>query len=214
MHTGSTTRLRRLHRASAAMLIAFAGLHLANHLAALAGADAHLAFMDIARAVYRHPLVEPLLIGGVLWQAASGAVLLQRGRGRLPRWQVLSGACLGYFLIAHVGSVLLARSVLALDTNLHFAAASLQVPPWPVFFAPYYLLAVVALFVHVGCAWSRRLARPARAAVPAWAALAGAGVALPIIVALAGGFHPVEVPADYREPLVAVARLLADGRSP
>ena len=50
--------LRRVHRASALLLVAFACAHIGNHLWALRGAAAHIELMDGLRLVYRHPLVE------------------------------------------------------------------------------------------------------------------------------------------------------------
>ena len=49
--------LRRVHRASALLLVAFACAHIGNHLWALRGAAAHIELMDGLRLVYRHPLV-------------------------------------------------------------------------------------------------------------------------------------------------------------
>ena len=49
------------HRASAVVLGAFAVAHLLNHIWGLGGAGAPIAFMDVARGVYRSPFGEAIL---------------------------------------------------------------------------------------------------------------------------------------------------------
>lgn len=197
---------RRLHRLAGAVVGAYLLVHLANHLAALGGVRAHIAFMEAVRKLTRVPAVEALLLLAVAVQTGSGLRLLWRRRGqrRLPfdRLQALSGAWLAIFVAVHVGSVLGGRAVLGLDTNFYFAAAGLHVWPYPLFFAPYYSLAVAALFVHLACALRRRL--PARVAPAvrdrlAWTGIAAGGVlAVLIVAAFSGAFYPVDLPAAYR----------------
>ena len=59
MHAGRWIRIA--HRVSATVLALFLAAHLVNHVVALGGVAAHLAFMDGARLVYRSPALEPLL---------------------------------------------------------------------------------------------------------------------------------------------------------
>ena len=185
---------RRLHRALGASLAVFVAVHIANHLAALAGVDVHIRFMDAARRVYRQPVVEAVLLLCVALQAASGLRMLwagrQRRRGLLPWLQAGSGAYMALFLAIHVGAVLAGR-MSGLDTNFYFAAAGLHVWPFVLFFVPYYFLAVAALFVHLGCALRR-----GRAVVAGFAAV-GAVVAGLIVATLMGMVVPVEIPARY-----------------
>jgi succinate dehydrogenase hydrophobic anchor subunit len=185
---------RRLHRAGGALLAVFVAVHVANHLAALAGVDAHVRFMDAARRVYRQPVVEAVLLLCVVLQAASGLRMLWTGRhrrrGALAWLQAGSGAYVALFLAIHVVAVLAGR-VSGLDTNFHFAAAGLHVWPLVLFFVPYYFLAVAALFVHLGCALRR-----GRAVVAGFAAV-GAVVAGLIVATLMGMVVPVEIPARY-----------------
>ena len=167
--------LRRLHALSAVLIVAFVCLHIANHLAGLAGAAAHIAFMEAARSVYRFRVVELTLLGCVAFQVVSGFTLVVRGwkqrHGFIPWLQAISGAYLSFFLVIHVGAVLFGRGMLNLDTNFYFAAAGFHVAPFQFFFAPYYFLGVVALFTHLGCAayWhsqSPPLARVLVVAIP------------------------------------------------
>jgi succinate dehydrogenase/fumarate reductase cytochrome b subunit len=197
--------LRALHRSSAYLVAAFACLHIANHLAGLWGVATHIAFMDSARLVYRSVLVEVVLLLCVAFQAGSGLTLVVRGwrqrRGFVPWLQALSGAYLSFFLLVHVSAIVSGRVLLNLDTNFYFAAAGFHVPPYPFFFVPYYFLAVVALFTHLGCAayWQlQERSRLARVLVLAVPASVSAVLALLIVLLLAGQLQPFEVPAKYK----------------
>jgi succinate dehydrogenase/fumarate reductase cytochrome b subunit len=200
--------LRALHRTSALAIGLFAAMHIANHLFALAGVPAHLAFMDAARVVYRQPAVEAVLLGCVAFQGASGVWLLLAGwkarRGALQWLQAASGAYLALFLLIHVAAIFYGRA-LGLDTNFYYAAAGFQVPPFQYFFAPYYFLAVLALFTHVGCALARRASKgPPRALAIAVPMLAGLVISSLLLACLAGFVHPFEVPAKYKQIYHAV----------
>jgi succinate dehydrogenase/fumarate reductase cytochrome b subunit len=194
---------RRLHRAAGSVLAVFVAMHIANHLAALAGVDAHLRFMERARLVYRQPAVEAVLLLCAALQAGSGLRMLwtgrQRRRGALAWVQAWSGAYLALFLAIHVTAVLAGRATGGLDTNFYFAAAGLHVWPFVLFFAPYYFLAVAALFAHLGCALRRRTAFVA--------GMSGAGVvaAALIVGALMGTLVPVAIPATYLRTFGAAA---------
>lgn len=197
--------LRRLHALSAVLIAAFACLHITNHLVGLSGAARHIAFMEVARLVYRFPVVEFALLSCVAFQIASGLTFVVRGwkqrHGIVPWLQAISGAYLSFFLVVHVGAILLGRTALNLDTNFYFAAAGFHVTPFQFFFAPYYFLAVVALFTHLGCAayWHSqdgpRLAKVLVVAVPS---VVGAVASLLIVLSLAGALFPLEVPAEYK----------------
>jgi len=205
--------LRPLHAGSALLIAAFACLHLTNHLVGLAGPQRHMAFMEAARAVYRHPAVEFALLACAAFQVASGTAFVVRGwrqrRGMVAWLQAGSGTYLALFLALHLGAVLYGRAALQLDTNFYFAAAGFHVAPFQFFFAPYYFLAVVALFVHLGCAahWHlRRRPAMAGALVVALPAALGAVASLLIVLSLAGVLFPVEVPAPYRATYAAPQR--------
>ena len=197
--------LRRVHRASALLLVAFACAHIGNHLWALRGAAAHFELMDSLRLVYRHPLVEPLLLASAGVQCVSGWGLVVRGWRRRTGWlawlQAASGAGLATFLLVHVASVLYGRSVLGLDTNFYFAAAGLHASSGAWFFGPYYFLAVVALFTHLGCALAWQVKAPSahvRRYVIGGAVLVGTAAAASIIASLAGLTEPVDIPVAYK----------------
>lgn len=195
---------RRLHRASAWLVGGFVALHLANHLVAVFSLDAHVAVMAWLRHLYRAPLVEPLLLAAVAWQAGSGIWLVVRGwavrRGRVAWLQAASGLGLALFLLVHVSAVLWARGT-GLDTNVYFAAMGLQARASVAFFAPYYFGAVLALGVHGACAARRHaVVRPAGLV---GGVAASALVGLAIVLSLAGAFAPVILPPAYRAVLLS-----------
>lgn len=201
------TRLRALHRASAWVIVVFAALHVGNHLAAVRSVDTHVVVMQALRAVYRQPVIESLLLGSVLVQIVSGTGLVVRGWrtrvGRVAWLQALAGLYLLFFLVVHVSAVLVGRGVFGLDTNFYFAAAGFHVSPYAWFFAPYYTLAVLALFAHLGCAWYWRfyVSAPRRAAIGLASALvAGSVASVAIVLLLAGMFERLAIPVKYLAP--------------
>jgi succinate dehydrogenase/fumarate reductase cytochrome b subunit len=203
-------RVRRVHRASAALLGAFVLLHFANHLVALRGIDAHQAFLTAARTVYRAPFVEPLLLAAVVVQGATGVLQLRASwgmrRGFWSRLQAISGGYLLFFLSVHTLAILGVRW-LGLDSNFYAAAMVLTIPPLPLFYAPYYALGVSALFAHAACALHFAGLRQGTNLdrVCAGLLIAGVGLALLIVAAFSGAFYDVDLPQAYRD---AVARLL------
>lgn len=198
--------LRTVHRTSAIVIAGFACLHIANHVVGLAGASLHIAFMEVARSVYRQRLFEAVLLLCVSLQVISGLWFVLRGRkqrhGFVPWLQAISGAYLAFFLLVHVSAVLYGRAVLHLDTNVYFAAAGFHMPPFHFFFAPYYFLAVAALFAHLGCAAYWRTFTPThrpRAQIVIVPVVVGVALSLLIVLSLAGAFYSVEVPTTYKD---------------
>lgn len=197
--------LRKLHGMSALIILAFLCVHIANHLASLGGIESHLAFMHTARSVYRAPVVEGLLLLAIAFQIYSGLTFVIRGwkqrQGFLPWLQAASGMYLAFFFLNHVGAILIGRTVLHLDTNFYFAAAGFYVPPFQMFFAPYYFLGVLALFTHLGCAayWLLQTkSQTTRIIAVSLSFFVGFVVSLLIVLSLAGVFHPFQVPPEYK----------------
>ena len=197
--------LRKFHGLSALFLAAYAVVHIANHLAGLAGIETHIAFMHAFRSVYRIPAVEAILLAAVALQIYSGLTFVMRGwkqrQGFIPWLQAGSGAYLAFFFLNHVGAVLFGRTTLNLDTNFYFAAAGFYVPPFQFFFAPYYFLAVLALFSHLGCAlyWQLQAKSPlSRGVAIVVPMIVGFAVSSVIVLMLAGVFYPVEIPPEYK----------------
>ncbi|MGB0798018.1 MAG: hypothetical protein ACPGRD_01695 [Planktomarina sp.] len=197
--------MARWHRWNAFALSAFLALHLINHAIGAFGISYHLDAMQIARQVYRLPGIEHIVIVLFTIQVFLGLRLVfLRGwpHGGWAWAQVASGLYLAFFLIQHVPSILVARSgASGLDTNSYFAAAVLDAAPFIWYFAPYYTLAIAALFTHVACAI--RFAIWPRPAPIALYLICGLGLILgaAVVVALAGITQPFELPAQYQSYL-------------
>ncbi|MFV8780973.1 hypothetical protein ACNKU7_01005 [Microbulbifer sp. SA54] len=197
--------LHRLHRISALLIGCYVAGHIANHMLALLGVDAHIAYMEQYRHIYRAPVIEPVLLTCVLFQVASGLVFIARRwgkrRGFFDHVQAISGGYLAFFLLFHVGAVLYGRTVQGVDTNFYFAAAGLHLGYFPLFFMPYYTLAVAAFFSHVACGlrWLLRshLSQRLRDRLAIAVMLLGLLLGLVIVAAFAGAFYAVEIPSAY-----------------
>lgn len=149
-------RLAMAHGISAALITLFAVVHLCNQLAGLFGGETHTLILHALRKVYRHPLVEPLLLGAVAFQLLSGVALLRRKLARATTWievlQNASGTYLLMFLLSHTSAVLRARYLRGIDTNWAWTSGpDLLTDPWSTRLVPYYFLAVIAFGLHGAC---------------------------------------------------------------
>jgi hypothetical protein len=198
--------LHRFHRWSAAAIGTYVVFHLFNHLLAVRSINAHIAFMKAYREIYRFPAVEAVLLLLIAYQIVSGSYFIVRRigqrRGFFERAQAWSGGYLAFFLLIHVGAVLYGRLVYKLDTNFYYAAAGLNIAPFQFFFVPYYFLAVVAFFTHIGCAvhWftRKRVTEPARNKMGYATILFGVTLSTLIVSAFMGAFYGVHIPAEYQ----------------
>ncbi|MPR36704.1 hypothetical protein [Salmonirosea aquatica] len=143
--------IRSLHYISGITLSVFIAFHLLNHLFALNGPEQHIQIMEKFRLVYRHPVVETLLLLVVFFQIGTGIRLVYKRDAKIPaeKIQEYSGLYLSFFLLAHVGAVLSGRYVESQDTNFYYAAAGLNYQPATLIFIPYYFLAVASISLHV-----------------------------------------------------------------
>jgi len=152
----SIARVHLAHRWTAIFLFLFIFAHLSNQLIALEGAEAHIAYMEVLRRVYRQSLVEAVLLTAIAMQVLLGICLLVNSLNYRPsffgRLQQVSGVYLGLFLAIHVSAIIYGRAGLGLDTNFYYAVAGYQFTLTWLFFTPYYFLAIVAFFTHMGCA--------------------------------------------------------------
>lgn len=150
------SRLGIVHGIVALPIVAFALAHVANHLAGIAGGDVHVAVMTALRRVYRHPCVEPVLLGCVAVQVITGVILVGRRLARtatvIETLQGAAGAYLALFFASHVTAALRARAR-GIDPDWQWLTSSdLFHDAWSARLVPYYVLGVLALAVHLGCA--------------------------------------------------------------
>lgn len=207
--------MKRLHTLAGSLIAVFIVAHLLNHLSAWWGESVHLATMEQLRRVYRHPIVEGLLLAAVLLQVVSGLRLcwqhrgLARARGSHPpnisnwrRLQWWSGLYMAFFLVNHLGAIMVGRHLLELDTNLYFGAAGLNSFPAILFFGPYYSLGILAFFAHLSAIYQQKMYCNLLGLSPKTQAslLLGIGglVTLWVMAALTGQFKGLALPAAYQ----------------
>ncbi|THU40175.1 hypothetical protein FAM09_09870 [Niastella caeni] len=149
------TTLKKLHHLSGIVIASFLLLHLSNHLFALGGPALHILVMSWFRHVYRFLPVEIFLLMCVIYQVISGVTLVfKKGFLKQPLYviiQIVSGLYLSFFMICHVGAVMLGRYQLNVDTDFYFAAGVANNYSSKLFFIPYYTLSLVCVFAHIAC---------------------------------------------------------------
>ena len=199
----NSLRWRQVHTVSGLLLALFVGIHLTNHLLAGISPAAHIAFMTVARTVYRHPVVETLLLAAVGLQIVTGIRLVRfaTGTNAWRRLQIGSGLYLALFLMIHVGAVMGGRLVLHLDTNLYFGAAGLNHYPHQLFFIPYYSLGILSFFAHVAAIHRQKMNRNVVTTPPLRQAqfilIIGGVLTVAILYAMTNRFRGLSVPASY-----------------
>lgn len=202
--------MERLHKVSAGFIFAFICLHFANHLVGLQGQGAHQQFLEAARLVYRHPIVELVLLMAFVIQIITGIALAReiwvRKKDLIHQLQAVSGVYMAFFIVFHVGGVFMGRLVFNLDTNFDFAAITLT-KPWIYFFLPYYGLAIMAIFTHIGCIcfdiFKKSNVRLAGACLIV-AVGVGAYVTYLILMMYSGRLYPVTIAEPYTEAFSGV----------
>jgi hypothetical protein len=145
----------RLHKTNAYLLGIFLLVHFVNHAALLFGRDSHLALMEVLRKVYRLQIIEiPLFILFAAQIALGVALIVKRGKpkGAWAWAQVISGAYIAFFLLQHLGAIVMARMSYDFETTTYFAAAVVSIIPFGFYFFPYYVLGITAVFTHVAAA--------------------------------------------------------------
>jgi hypothetical protein len=152
------SKLRVAHGVAAALVVSFVLFHLSNHLLGLVGPDLHASAMRVGRQVYRSPLVEPVLVGLMLFQVISGARLAWRWSGApvdgYRVFQIGSGIYLAAFIVTHLNSALVsARAVHKIDTGWAWASGAptgLIRDAWNIRLVPHYAFGVFFILAHLG----------------------------------------------------------------
>lgn len=198
--------MERLHKVSAAVVFAFLCLHMGNHFIGLEGREAHAQFMDAARLIYRHPVIEMAVLLAFVIQIISGIALVRAvWRGKkdfVHQLQAASGLVLVLFLLVHLAAIAYGRLVLNLDTNFYFAAAGLLTPGWMYAFYGYYGAGLFALFVHMGCiAYDifKKTNKPLGYVFLAGITGAGAYATWLLLMMYSGHLYPVALPDAYAQ---------------
>jgi hypothetical protein len=208
--------MERLHKVSAGFIFAFICLHFANHLIGLEGTGAHQQFLEAARLIYRHPVVEMVLLLAFVIQMITGVALSRtiwsQKKDIIHQLQAASGTYMAVFIVVHVAWVFLGRLVLNLDTNFDYAAVTMMTPGWSWVFMPLYGLAIVALFTHLGCiTYDIFKKTDKRLGVACLVAVQGVGlyVTYLLLMMYSGRLYPVTLPDPYTDvfghPVTAVS---------
>jgi hypothetical protein len=195
----------KIHRILGICLGAFILMHLVNHLALFWGVEHHIAIQQNLRKVYRFPLIEPFLICGFAVQLFIGIrLLMKRGWPRRfwQKAQIVSGLLFAFFLCQHIGAALYTRWFWpTIDTNVYWAASVVSRAPFSLYFVPYYIAGLAAIFVH----FSAFIAIKHRATSMAWAiATVGVALSIAIVMALSGTFYPINLPPPYEAYLTGM----------
>ncbi|WP_245350298.1 hypothetical protein [Bradyrhizobium sp. UFLA03-84] len=153
----SIAKWRVTHGIAAAIILFYVAFHLTNHLLGLFGPEVHGAVMKIGRTVYRSSVIEPILVGLMLFQIAVGVRLAWRWSA-LPAdayrvFQIGSGVYLAAFIVTHLNSAFVsARAVHHIDTNWDWASGAptgLIHDAWSIRLVPHYALGVFFVLGHL-----------------------------------------------------------------
>lgn len=187
--------VNRIHYFSGLILAVFIAFHLVNQLFSLFGAEAHIELMTLLRTVYRHIVVETVLLFSVAFQVVTGIRLSfnRNKKTKVEKVQLYSGLYLSLFLIVHVSAVMYGRQ-LPLDTNFYFAAAGMNVYPATFIFIPYYFFAVVSVTLHLA---SLHYLKTKSAKVSYSIAIIGIMVSTLIIIGYTNAFKWSPIPVRY-----------------
>jgi len=188
--------VNRIHYFSGLILAVFIAFHLVNQLFSLFGAEAHIELMTLLRTVYRHIVVETVLLFAVAFQVATGIRLSfkKNKKSTIERVQLYSGLYLSLFLLVHVAAVMYGRQ-LQLDTNFYFAAAGMNIYPATFIFIPYYFFAVVAVTLHLA---SLHYLKTKSVKVSYCIAIIGIMIAILIIIGYTDAFKWRAMPVEYK----------------
>jgi hypothetical protein len=140
-----------------AILVAYLGWHLSNHMTAIWSLDLNRRMMDALRIWYRSDVVQPVLVALVTFQLVSGLrLLLTKISSQNDIYASIQTATAGYLLVfiaSHLTAVfILGRVFLGIDTNFAWASGAptgLLLDAWNVRLIPHYSLAVLFLIAHL-----------------------------------------------------------------
>ena len=188
--------VNRIHYFSGVILTVFIAFHLSNQLFSLFGPAAHIELMTSLRKIYRHFIVETILLSAVAFQVITGIKLLfnKDKKPIVEKIQLYSGLYLSFFLIVHVAAVIYGRQI-GLDTNFYFAAAGMNLYPVSLVFIPYYFFAVAAIALHLS---SLHYLKTKSKKVSYSIAIIGVVVSILIIIGYTDAFKWREIPAEYQ----------------
>jgi len=194
----SASRFRHIHATSAIVLAAFALAHVFNHALAIISLETNRAALNALRLIYRENIGQTVLIAAVAVQVCTGLMMVGKYYLRratpLRNLQLISGLYLAVFLITHLITIFTTRRA-GIDTDFVWAShapAGLLAGFATVPLLPRYLLAVLAVFVHLACQarWNlRRWFSESAARAASYGVMALGGATTVVIALTACGVH-------------------------
>ncbi len=189
---------KKIHRLTAVILGLFIISHLAVHLTAWVGIEAHLKTLNAIQWVYRNPIGEGLLVITIITQIVTGIKRLKAKRRNKSKWvkaQMYSGLYLIAFMTIHTSAAIYTHSIFGVETDFYWAAGSVTLSPIKFVFWPYYFIAILSFFVHAACAlhfgWPGRF-QTAKKTLPAFGSL----LAIAILIPFSGALYDILIPKD------------------
>lgn len=210
--------MKRFHRLTAYILIAFVVVHLINHLFLIAGRDTYNQVQEILNAVYRNPILEPILIIAISFQVISGlklAIESLRRKPKRPFWQrpfwektqIISGLVFAFFIIEHLIALAGVRWFNPqLESDFYWPASVMDGAPFTYYFVPYYFLGVLAVMTHMGIGLRYVAIRKGKRQLGDMLAIGfivlGAVFGILIVLSLLGVFYEITLPAKWIDYLI------------
>ena len=204
--------MRKFHKINALILMAFAVLHIGNHMFLVAGRETYNHVQDLVNNIYRLPVVEPLLIMSISMQVFVGLVLIVRSlrqkpkrkfwkRGFWEKLQIISGLVFAWFVVEHLWALGLVRWFTDLHTTFYWPASVMNDAPFVYYFAPYYFFGVLALCTHIGIGlryWAVDAGKPKLGERLGFGAI-GIGIicGIVIVLSLTGRFYDITLPPEW-----------------
>lgn len=131
----------------------FVSIHILNHIIVLVSVEKHILFMENFRVLYRNIYVEIFLLGIVFFHIIKNIkniwITRKEKKSSFQKIILIAKLYLIYFLINHIGAVILGRLIFNLDTNIYYAVAGLHAFPFSLYFVFYYFLSISCLFIYI-----------------------------------------------------------------
>ena len=146
--------MSRLHNLSSSIVLVFLTMHLVSFLAAIAGAVPQAQIFNAMRMIYRHPVIEVVVLLAFVVHFITGSALCREAWG--PKSSIISKInavamiYLGGFILIHGGMIAYGRLVLHQDTDIGFVGNALTDAPLSYGLYGLYVLAILAVFTHIG----------------------------------------------------------------
>lgn len=210
---GIMSKTKLAHGLSAILIAIFVVAHLTANLTILKSPEAYISSTSALRSIYRTPVGEPVLIGLLVLQVVTGLMMASEALVRRAPAEYLiqtaSGLYFALYIMSHTtATAYLGRLQLNHGPDFTYASAGpagLLAILGGVQLAPYYLLGVLAFFVHLSRPLRVRMVRmgKTRLARPSSYALVSLGgvVGVALLIALCTPMITRHAPHHFPPPV-------------